>query len=1050
MLKAGKLMEDLQIINKNKRMKSPIVSIIMPTYCRGAVYLSRAIDSVLNQTFKNFEFIIIDDGSKDGTFEILKEYQRKDSRVVIIRHEKNSGLPALRVNEGIIHARGKYICYQFDDDEYLPNFLEVLYNEIKTKDYPCVVYGNCKAEIKSPDGNVVETIFGKEFNYGLLMNYNYIANNSVMHDRSIFDLVGLYDPHILMRRFSDYDLWLRMGKEVPFIWVDKMISRVHAGEKNSLADMIDYNVTKLSNIRKYIEIPRNDFLRYDNISEYDVDDIENKYNHYFRQKEIDYLKRFEITPYITQNSYYLEKNDKYIANLSRPRLRRLLVTKCDFSTSVDVTIKNYTNRIANFPYNYFFLDEGSQSIFTDADYDHDILALYRTIGVNSTKLLEDNKNQGKPVMYIMDDNMFKFHELGEEFSYLKPTAQGYIELEKQVSGSDLVVSYNPIITDDCKKYNKNIIELKTNIPYEYVSTKKNAKSKKIKIGMFSGYVRKNELKEMWELLKKISKKYKKKIEFHLWGMNPKEFGELDCEVYYRPFTHSYDNYLCAVKNSFFHYHICPLNSKKDAALSKSAIKFLEGTVAGAVGIFSNVSPYKNIPDNMCIKVDEGLENWEKTIDKAINLKEEERMKMFNNAKKYIIENYSTEAQVYSFITALETAELYSKMRGKKIAYFFHDAYLGGATLHLLKHALMLRELGFEVLLCTTTIQEQIKDLSQYVQRYNLNVNILKFSRYVELVKPNAQDIEDARGLANWFSWNNVGLVHSVTYNTSVGIACKVNKIPHVATLHQFYKNEVSKDDIRKNKLIDIVHSSSNKYAKMWSDNLLVPARKMCCAIDDNFFSYYDDNVDNVSRSKEKIKILLSGTLQERKNQSNAIKAVALLREKGYNVFLDLIGYDNLLVSYAEECKKIISENRLEEYVNIRGFTENPEDYYANCNILLCSSMDESTPQTILQAMAAGVLVVSTDVGGVLEIIKDNYSGIICKGYDEKSLQEGLEKAINLNNGEKVDMLTNANNTVRMVAKYDFIKSELVNLYNEAFEESKNNPPPNILEEISTS
>ena len=305
MLKVEKFIRNRKIFASNFRPLDPIISVIMPTYCRGDSFLKKAIESVLNQTFISFEFIIIDDGSKDSTFQTLKEYQVKDNRIVIIRHDFNSGLPALRINEGILEARGKYISYQFDDDEYLPNCLENLYHEIIKYNNPCLVYGNCQLEIKNRNGTVDKLLLGKSFNYTSLINGNYIANNSVLHDKIIFNDIGMYDPHVISRRLSDWDLWIRMAEKFSFYWVDKNVTKVFAGEKDSLGTTVEFNFNYL---RKHIGSCKKNILSLKNIRQYEVDDLEKNFK-YFSKSEIDYLNKEQIIPYlnnlVVKNSFFL-------------------------------------------------------------------------------------------------------------------------------------------------------------------------------------------------------------------------------------------------------------------------------------------------------------------------------------------------------------------------------------------------------------------------------------------------------------------------------------------------------------------------------------------------------------------------------------------------------------------------------------------------------------------------------------------------------------------------------------------------------------------------
>ena len=99
----------------------PNISVIMPVY-NHEKYLARAIESILNQTYKDFEFIIVDDGSTDSSFNIIQEYANQDKRISVIR-QKNSGAAHAR-NEGVKKSQYKYIALMDDDDISIPTRLE--------------------------------------------------------------------------------------------------------------------------------------------------------------------------------------------------------------------------------------------------------------------------------------------------------------------------------------------------------------------------------------------------------------------------------------------------------------------------------------------------------------------------------------------------------------------------------------------------------------------------------------------------------------------------------------------------------------------------------------------------------------------------------------------------------------------------------------------------------------------------------------------------------------------------------------------------------------
>ncbi|TGS57635.1 glycosyltransferase, partial [Mesorhizobium sp. M1D.F.Ca.ET.183.01.1.1] len=134
-----------------------------------------------------------------------------------------------------------------------------------------------------------------------------------------------------------------------------------------------------------------------------------------------------------------------------------------------------------------------------------------------------------------------------------------------------------------------------------------------------------------------------------------------------------------------------------------------------------------------------------------------------------------------------------------------------------------------------------------------------------------------------------------------------------------------------------------------------------------------------------------GTLQPRKNQLAAIKAALLLRKAGKDVTVHLIGYHDLHTEYAKAVRDYVAEQGLENHVVFHGFVSRPEHFYRNCDVLLISALDESMPQTMLQAMASGVAVISPSVGGVSELIKHRYSGLIARGNSPEELANAVKE-----------------------------------------------------------
>ncbi len=142
---------------------SDLVSVIIAVY-NVEKYLKRCLKSVINQTYKNIEIVLVDDGSKDSSGKICDEYKEKYENVVVT-HKKNGGLASAR-NAGLELAKGEYVCFIDSDDWLEENYVEVLYNKIKenkSQVVRCEFYKNNKKEQKiETEGTDKETKYNKE------------------------------------------------------------------------------------------------------------------------------------------------------------------------------------------------------------------------------------------------------------------------------------------------------------------------------------------------------------------------------------------------------------------------------------------------------------------------------------------------------------------------------------------------------------------------------------------------------------------------------------------------------------------------------------------------------------------------------------------------------------------------------------------------------------------------------------------------------------------------------------------------------------------------
>lgn len=212
------------------------ISVIMAVF-NGEKYLQESIESILNQTYKDFEFIIVDDGSFDRTPEILKDWTKRDSRIKIIANEQNIGLTK-SLNKAIKTAQGKYIARQDADDvsllQRLEKQIEYLENHPEIKVLGTFSYAiNKKGDILGK--NTLPVSFS-EIKKNLIKKNPFI-HSSVMIEREALNKFGLYNEKF--RTGQDHELWFRILKNVKGENLPLFLLK-----KRYLPDMISINKEK--------------------------------------------------------------------------------------------------------------------------------------------------------------------------------------------------------------------------------------------------------------------------------------------------------------------------------------------------------------------------------------------------------------------------------------------------------------------------------------------------------------------------------------------------------------------------------------------------------------------------------------------------------------------------------------------------------------------------------------------------------------------------------------------------------------------------------------
>jgi len=251
-------------MDKEKNILNPKVSIIIPAY-NSEKFIKRAIQSVLSQTYKDFELIIVDDGSTDNTKEIVEEFQKKDPRIKYV-WEENSGGPARPYNLALKQCQGEYIAFLDHDDEWLPEKLEkqlAIFKKYEGKVNLGLVA--CEAYIADLSGNIkgkfnfkYDNLLGPE-NFDLFFKMWGVSSLScVVIRKEVFEKVGNFDENFKVA--ADIDIYLRILKNYYFYFLKE--SLVNYTQSDSSLSNEQFWIRQMPEYEYLLQKYEEDFKKY--------------------------------------------------------------------------------------------------------------------------------------------------------------------------------------------------------------------------------------------------------------------------------------------------------------------------------------------------------------------------------------------------------------------------------------------------------------------------------------------------------------------------------------------------------------------------------------------------------------------------------------------------------------------------------------------------------------------------------------------------------------------------------------------------------------------
>ena len=224
-----------------------MISVIIPSYNR-ANTIKRSLESVLNQTYKDIEVIIVDDCSTDSTRQIIESYD--DERIRYVKNDTNSGACQSR-NNGITIANGEYIAFQDSDDFWRPNKLEIQLEFMKKCNADVCFCKFQKHGYPEIEGKIAPEIGGGIIEYNKLVRQSLVGTPTILAKTAVMKDI-MFDA--TLKRLQDYDWAISAGRKYTFCLIDEILVDAYL-QKDSLTVSLNYLTAITSLMEKYERMP---------------------------------------------------------------------------------------------------------------------------------------------------------------------------------------------------------------------------------------------------------------------------------------------------------------------------------------------------------------------------------------------------------------------------------------------------------------------------------------------------------------------------------------------------------------------------------------------------------------------------------------------------------------------------------------------------------------------------------------------------------------------------------------------------------------------------
>lgn len=359
----------------------------------------------------------------------------------------------------------------------------------------------------------------------------------------------------------------------------------------------------------------------------------------------------------------------------------------------------------------------------------------------------------------------------------------------------------------------------------------------------------------------------------------------------------------------------------------------------------------------------------------------------------------------------------------KIMYFMDNSQiLGGAAHTLLRQAELMHLAGHDVVVVVDHIGDGQYEayMTFCLQR---NIETMRLPMHV-VSQPEDINIpfvlEHFKDTQKKIEEEKPDILHSVQINTVAELVARELNIPHIMDIYQALPDFFKTDYMN---IFPKYHICDSKYyADMWEKYFHTDSVCIRTVADRG------KRNNNCLGTDQVIKCICVGAVYKQKNQLAVIMACHKAIRNGIRLSLSV--YGNYAGNpYGEECIEYIQAHALESYIELKGFCDNMPEVYQESDVLICGSTRESYPNVISEALANALVVISTPVAGVPEVIQDRQNGYLCKGYTSDAIYEKIvELKKDIEDGTIREILGNAAITYEKVHSPESVSAKLEQYY----------------------